>query len=182
MLISACRIPEPEEIADACRSFVSNYFSFGIYISPTVAHTAMRQLTPVRAGFTKEAHLLERLESMPDRLGPFLLLCILAMAAPFTESLIRRYDGGVRASEIFATQARSLAHKEQYKPSLENTQAFFLLGTYERAHGRGQLGWMQMGISVRMAGLLKLHRESTYSLPPNATPEECIASESARRT
>lgn len=64
------------------------------------------------------------------------------MAAPFTESLIRRYDGALRASEFFAVQARALALDEQYNPNLENTQAFFLLGIYEWAHGRGQLGWV----------------------------------------
>lgn len=59
---------------------------------------------------------------------------------------------------------------------------------------------MQMGIAVRsmrycclvmlyalrqlyaVAGLLKLHRESTYDLPSDATTEDRIASESARRT
>ena len=154
-------MPEPAEIADGCRSFVSNYFSFG---------------------FTKEVHLLERLENPYNGIGSFLLTCMLAMSSPFTESLVRRYDGALRASEILATKARSMALSEQYKPNLENTQAFFLLGIYEWAHGRGQLGWMQMGVAVRMAGLLKLHRESTYDLPHNATSEECIASESARRT
>ncbi|KIW20115.1 hypothetical protein PV08_00690 [Exophiala spinifera] len=154
-------MPEFAEVADGCRSFVSSYFS---------------------CGFTKEMHLLDRLESPDDGIGRFLLVCILALAAPFTESLIRRYDGALRASEFFAAQARALALREQYSPNIENTQAFFLLGIYEWAHGCGQLGWMQMGIAVRMAGILKLHRESTYDLPDSATAEERIASESARRT
>lgn len=172
-----------------------------------------------RAGFTKEAHLLDRLESPDDGVGRFLLVCILALAAPFTESLIRRYDGALQASEFFAAQARALALCEQYTPNLENTQAFFLLGIYEWAHGCGQLGWVSdcfrlcfLRVSAQdrwvdanghrgtkyvtvfseygtftyicpsVAGILKLHRESTYDLPENATAEERIASESARRT
>ncbi len=122
---------------------------------PTTFRSVRHQLTTVgwhrlilaRAGFTKEAHLLDRLENPNDPIGHFLLMCILAMAAPFTETLVRRYDGALRASEYFATQARALAPSQQYKPNLENTQAFFLLGVYEWAHGRGQLGWVRADMS-----------------------------------
>lgn len=102
----------------------------------------MWKLTLGHLGFTKEVHLLDRLEDPNARISHFLLMCMLAMAAPFTEALIRRYDGALRASEFFAAQARDLAPKEQHSPNLENTQAFFLLGLYEWAHGHGQIGWV----------------------------------------
>lgn len=39
-----------------------------------------------------------------------------------------------------------------------------------------------MGIAVRMVGIMRLHREETYDLLPDATPDAVVDSEVARRT
>jgi hypothetical protein len=41
---------------------------------------------------------------------------------------------------------------------------------------------MLMGVATRMAGLLCLHEESTYALPPDAAAGQTIHAEAARRT
>ena len=41
---------------------------------------------------------------------------------------------------------------------------------------------MLYGIAVRMVGLMRLHKESTYDLPLDATPDQVVEAESARRT
>lgn len=41
---------------------------------------------------------------------------------------------------------------------------------------------MVLGIAARMALVLRLHRESTYALPPDADPAAIIESETLRRT
>lgn len=41
---------------------------------------------------------------------------------------------------------------------------------------------MLMGVATRMAGLLCLHEESTYALPPDAAAGQIIYAEAARRT
>lgn len=35
---------------------------------------------------------------------------------------------------------------------------------------------------MRVVGILRLHREETYNLPPNATTDDIVNSEIARRT
>lgn len=35
---------------------------------------------------------------------------------------------------------------------------------------------------MEVAGILRLHREETYNLPPDATTDEIVDSETARRT
>ena len=41
---------------------------------------------------------------------------------------------------------------------------------------------IHLGIAATIAGMLRLHREETYRLPCDASPEDIIKSESARRT
>lgn len=65
----------------------------------------------------------------------FLLLSILSVSARFTASLVRRYGGAVKAAEVFMARAASLVPEEMYKPTLERTQAFFLLGIAEWGNG-----------------------------------------------
>lgn len=120
------------------------------------------------------------------------------------QKLIKRYGSRHQATEAFVSRALSLAGIEMMRPSLEGCQAFFLLGASDFGHGFGQRSWvrfllgaevtrrkklislaltqMLMGVAVRMAGILRLHREETFKLPPNATSEEIIAAEVARRT
>ncbi|KAF4840914.1 putative transcriptional regulatory protein [Colletotrichum siamense] len=69
-----------------------------------------------------------------------------------------------------------------YRPSLDNTQAFFLLAIAEWGNGDRDRSSMDMGVAVRMATLLKLHREETYALLPDTEAEQLVRAESARRT
>jgi hypothetical protein len=69
-----------------------------------------------------------------------------------------------------------------FKMDLETAQAFFLLGMAEWGKGERGRSAIHMGIAVRIAGVLRLHREESYVLPPNASPDDIVNSEHARRT
>lgn len=153
--------PPHEEIVAGCRVFVSSYFQLG---------------------FLPKAIFIEAISRSLNSVSPFLLSCILSISARFTPSLVRRYGGSVRATENFLQIARTLASAEMYKPSLERTQGFFLLAIAEWGNGDKERSSMDMGVAVRMASILKLHREETYCLPPGAPAEQVIRAEAARRT
>lgn len=67
-------------------------------------------------------------------------------------------------------------------PTLERTQAFFLLAIAEWGKGDRTSSNIHMGIAVRMAGMLRLHRDETYELSDNSTAQDIINAEMARRT
>lgn len=158
---SGAFFPPHEEIVAGCRVFVSSYFQLG---------------------FLPKAIFIEAISRSLNSVSPFLLSCILSISARFTPSLVRRYGGSARATENFVQISRALAAAEMYKPSLERTQGFFLLAISEWGNGDKERSSMDMGVAVRMASILKLHREETYSLPPGAPAEQVIRSEAARRT
>ncbi|KAM0746461.1 hypothetical protein T439DRAFT_139196 [Meredithblackwellia eburnea MCA 4105] len=158
-------IPPTSVLIEVCKAFVSSYFQLG---------------------FFNEVQMIERVEACA--LSPFLLLAILAISAPFCPALLNSAQEGINApkdsdslSESYAKRARDMMGNEMQNPCLDNIQAFFLLGVYEWAHG-SQLGWIQMGVAVKMAGLLRLHREATYSLGPESTSDQVTNAEIARRT
>jgi len=78
--------------------------------------------------------------------------------------------------------ASELVPSELYQPSLQRIQAFFLLAIAEFGHGERTRSAMHMGCSVRMAGILRLHREESFRLEPDASSDEVVAAEVARRT
>ncbi|THH19551.1 hypothetical protein EW146_g1636 [Bondarzewia mesenterica] len=158
-------LPPYDEVVEGCKVFVTSFFQLG--------KSCFRLSLAV---------FLERLATDRDSVSVFLLLSILSISARFTPSLVRRYDDPVKATELFMSRAASLVPNEMYKPSLERTQSFFLLGIAEWGHGDRDRSFMHMGIAVRMAGLLRLHREETYRLPATPTADEIIAAEVARRT
>ncbi|ETW83049.1 hypothetical protein HETIRDRAFT_450741 [Heterobasidion irregulare TC 32-1] len=121
-----------------------------------------------------------------------------SLSAHFTPCFAACYSDPDCATEHFMLQAVGLVLHEMYKPSLERTQGscvlpalpstappsdcpHFLLSVTE-CHGDRDRSFMHMGIAARMAGLLRLHREETYRLLPDASAEDVIASEVARRT
>ncbi|GAA5860441.1 hypothetical protein JCM8547_000304 [Rhodosporidiobolus lusitaniae] len=123
-------------------------------------------------GFISEGLFLERLDQDSDSANfpsTFLLLSILTMSARFSPSLVARHGGRRAATEVYSTLAHQIAATEMLKPTVENIQSFFLLG-------------MLLGVAVRMSGILRLHREETYALPPDAEQDEVVRSELARRT
>lgn len=71
---------------------------------------------------------------------------------------------------------------EMWETCLENAQAFFLLGMADWGKGDRARSSINMGIAVRMAGVLRLHREETYNLPPDASATDIVNAERARRT
>ncbi len=78
--------------------------------------------------------------------------------------------------------AGDLIPQEVYHPSLQRLQAFFLLAIAEFGHGERTRSAMHMGCAVRMAGILRLHREESFRLEQDASSDEVIAAEVARRT
>ncbi|KAK1622595.1 hypothetical protein BDP81DRAFT_333920 [Colletotrichum phormii] len=154
-------LPPNEEVAEGCRTFVTSYFQLG---------------------FIPKAMFQENLAQDPLATSNFLLCCILSISSRFTPILIRRFGTAAEATNHFLEQARGMVSEEMYQPSLENTQAFFLLAIAEWGNGDKERSSMDMGVAVRMATLLKLHLEETYALPPNAKAEQVVRAESARRT
>lgn len=153
--------PSHEEIVAGCRSFVTSYFQLG---------------------FLPKAIFIEAISRNASAVSPFLLSCILGISARFTPVLVQKYGSSERATDNFLRLARMMVPSEMYEPSLERTQAFFLLAIAEWGNGDKDRSSVNMGVAVRMASILKLHREESYLLPPGAPAEQVIRAESARRT
>ncbi|KAJ5902166.1 hypothetical protein N7495_002694 [Penicillium taxi] len=133
-------------------------------------------------GFLPKTLFFERLRKQPDTVSVFLLFSILSISARFTPSLVNRYGGGSSATKLYLTRAAALIPEQMFRPSLEATQGFFLLSIAEWGNGDKNRSSMYMGIAVTMAGILRLHREETYNLPEDATAEQFVNAEAARRT
>jgi hypothetical protein len=133
-------------------------------------------------GFVPRALFLEQMENDRESVSVFLLLSMLTISARFTPSLCKRFGSDDQASEFFAEIAHILIADEMWKTSLENAQAFFLLGMADWGKGDRDRSAINMGIAVRMAGVLRLHREETYKLDPNPSASDIVDAERARRT
>lgn len=134
------------------------------------------------AGFTPRALFLEQLENDRRSVNMFLLVSMLAISARFTPPLCKRFGSSRQASEFFAEIAHIMIADEMWETCLENAQAFFLLGMADWGKGDRARSSINMGIAVRMAGVLRLHREETYNLPPDASATDVVNAERARRT
>lgn len=86
-------------------------------------------------GFFSKILFLNRLEKDFTSVSKFLLLSILSLSARFVPSLVSEYGGHSLATQLFVDRAERLVAIEIYKPTLENVQAFILLGTAEWANG-----------------------------------------------
>ncbi|KAL1859738.1 hypothetical protein Daus18300_009460 [Diaporthe australafricana] len=153
---------------------------------PTLPDTieAVNQFTRnyFQLGFIPKQAFPERLRTDSRSISVFLLLSILSISARFTPSLVERYGGGMKAAETFMDRATAVALSELYQvPSLERCQAFYLLSIAQQGSGMKNKSYINMGIAMRMAALMRLHREETYALQ-NPSKEMVIAAESARRT
>ncbi|KAG9247007.1 hypothetical protein BJ878DRAFT_232489 [Calycina marina] len=154
-------LPPYEEVVDACKVFSTSFFQLG---------------------FIPKAIFLERLANDRASINVFFLLAILSISARLTPSIISRFEDGIVAAETFMARAQRLVPQEMYMPTLERTQAFFLLAISELRKGDKTSSNIHMGIAVQMAGLLHLHREEAYAVTTTSTAEEIQNSESARRT
>jgi len=86
-------------------------------------------------GFIAKALFLERLKESTPPSDLFFLYSILGVSARFTPSLIRRYGSGFSATEYFIDKAAACGLQSLHNPTVENTQAFFLLGLAEWGSG-----------------------------------------------
>lgn len=154
-------LPPLPDIIEAVNQFTRNYFQLGFIPKQTFA---------------------ERLRTDHRSISVFLLLGILSISARFTPVLVERYGDGMKAADTFMDRASAVALSELYQtPSLERCQAFYLLSIAQQGSGLKNRSYINLGVAMRMAALMRLHREDTYTLQ-NPSKEMIIASESARRT
>ncbi|ODA83206.2 hypothetical protein RJ55_01717 [Drechmeria coniospora] len=154
-------LPPLDDLIDGVNRFTRHYFQLG---------------------FVPKQQFPERLGTDHRSVSLFLLLSILSISARLTPSLITRYGTGVKAAEFFMDRASDVALVELYQePTLERCQAFYLLSIAQQGSAMRNKSYINMGIAVRMAVLMHLHREETYQLQ-NPTPDLIIRAESARRT
>ncbi|CEJ86381.1 hypothetical protein VHEMI04090 [[Torrubiella] hemipterigena] len=133
-------------------------------------------------GFLNKVQFPEKLLSNPKSVNVFLVLSILSISARLSPCLRDRYGTGIHAAEFFMEKAQDVATREVYaEPTLERCQAFYLLSIAQQGSGLRNKSYINMGIAVRMATLMMLHREETYQMQ-NPTPELVMRAESARRT
>jgi hypothetical protein len=154
-------MPPLSEVIEGCEVFIRSYFQLG---------------------FLAKTSFFERIQSRKEDISLFLLLGILSIAARFTPSLVKRYTNAQAATDHFLRHAEALVASHMYKPSLETIQGFFLTSLAEWGKGSKERSSIHMGIAIRMAGSMHLHREKTHALPHNATAEQIVESEVARRT
>lgn len=158
------QLPPHDEIVQGCKVFITSYFQLG---------------------FTPKTIFMEIVseDRWEDPISRFLIVCILGISARFTPALVRRYGSSSKVTKFFMALASNMVPTEMYlKPSLERIQAFFLLAIAEWGNGDKHRSSIHMAIAVRMASIMKLHREETYRLLPNASADEVVRAESARRT
>ncbi|KAI5476187.1 hypothetical protein MNV49_000348 [Pseudohyphozyma bogoriensis] len=155
-------LPPYSDVEEALHAFRSSYFQLG---------------------FLPLALFVEQLERNPESISLFLLLSILTVSARFAPSLVKRFGDAQAATEFYRQKAREMMGAEMLRPSVQNCQAFFILSAHEWGSSSADLeSAMLVGIAHRMCGMLCLHKESTYSLPPNAPAAHIIQAEVARRT
>ncbi|SPN99974.1 related to general repressor of transcription [Cephalotrichum gorgonifer] len=154
-------LPPVSEVIESVDSFSRHYFQLS---------------------FISKNRFIFRLREDHRSVSPFLLLSILSISARLTPSLVRRFGSGPKASEAFIEHATQLSARKVYeRPSLEACQAFYLLGIAQQRSGWKELSSMNMAISIRLAVLMELHRESAYAIS-NPSREQIVVAESARRT
>ncbi|KAF5361492.1 hypothetical protein D9758_006203 [Tetrapyrgos nigripes] len=155
-------LPPQADLIEACEWFFSTYFQLGFLHKPSFMHTLL---------------------TSPSSLSPFLLLSMLSISARFTPSLIQRYGSGPNAAQVFAKRAQKLAGEELLgATTLERAQGFFLCSIWSWGSGYRDRSWIFLGVAARMISILKLSQEETYSLPIDASVEDVINAEVARRT
>lgn len=178
-VVSEPLLPSHEELVEGIKAFCTSYFQVRL---SRHSHSARELISHAQLGFLPRAYFLEQIARDRDAISPFLLLAILSLSARFAPTLVARYGGKAGATNLFLRRAYALLPDELFSPSVQRAQAFFLLATAEWGNGEGERSSMLMGNAVRMAGLLRLHREETYALDANAGPDDVIAAEVARRT
>ncbi|KAL1892884.1 hypothetical protein Sste5346_006777 [Sporothrix stenoceras] len=154
-------LPPLEQVIDAVDMFMRQYFQLGFI----PRHTFVQQL-----------------REQPQSVSVFLLLSLLSVSARMTPSLVEAYGGAGPTAELFMDRASAVALTELYQePTLPRCQAFYLLSLAQQGSGYRNRSFVNLGIALRMAILMQLHREETYALE-NPTQAMIQKAESARRT
>ncbi|KAH7161342.1 hypothetical protein EDB81DRAFT_641838, partial [Dactylonectria macrodidyma] len=155
------RLPPLPDLIDGVNRFTRHYFQLG---------------------FIPKQHFPAKLQHDHRSVSVFLVVCILSISARLTPALASRYGSGIQAAEFFMERASQLAYGELYQePTLERCQGFYLLSIAQQGSGLKNMSYINMGVSMRMAALMRLHREETYEIH-NPSPEVIMRAESARRT
>jgi hypothetical protein len=154
-------LPPYEEVVEGVRSLTTSFFQLG---------------------FLPKLLFFESLREKSDSIDFFLLFSILSVSARFTPSLVARYRGSSNATQHFLSKASCFVGERMFASNLESIQSFFLMSIAEWGNGNKNRSLVYMGIAIRLAGILHLHREEAYRLPETATNEEIVHSEVARRT
>lgn len=154
-------LPPFEEVVDGVKALTTSYFQLG---------------------FLPKSLFFEELRKDRKSVSVFLLFGILSVSARFTPSLVGRYETGAKATQVFLDRASYLVPEKMFNPTLDSIQGFFLMSLAEWGNGDKNRSLVYMGIAIRLAGILKLHREEAYQLPASATNDEVVRSEVARRT
>ncbi|KAF7550777.1 hypothetical protein G7Z17_g5474 [Cylindrodendrum hubeiense] len=155
------RLPPLPDLIDGVNRFTRHYFQHG---------------------FIPKQQFPARLHHDPRSVSVFLVVCILSISARLTPALAARYGSGIKAAEFFMERASQLAYGELYQePTLERCQGFYLLSIAQQGSGLKNMSYINMGVSMRMASLMRLHREETYQIQ-NPSPEVIMRAEAARRT
>ncbi|KAJ1959976.1 hypothetical protein IWQ62_004404, partial [Dispira parvispora] len=92
-----------------------------------------------------------------DNISDIFLNSILAMASRYSTLPLVMRDPPYQAGDIYHTRARTLAVSAMSVTSLDNIQAFVLMGLYEIGRGK-ETAWMYIGIATRMAQRMGLNR------------------------
>ncbi|KPM34051.1 hypothetical protein AK830_g12522 [Neonectria ditissima] len=155
------RLPPVRDLIEGIRQFTRYYFQHG---------------------FIPKHEFPLRLHNDPRSVSVFLVVSILSISARLTPCLATRYGSGLKAAEFFMERASQLGFGEIYRePTLERCQGFYLLSIAQQGSGLRNMSYINMGVSMRMASLMRLHREETYQVQ-NQNPDVIMRAESARRT
>ncbi|CAK7233250.1 hypothetical protein SCUCBS95973_008531 [Sporothrix curviconia] len=154
-------LPPLEQVVDAVNTFTRQYFQLG---------------------FIPRHTFIQQLREQPRSISLFLLLSLLSVSGRMTPSLVKAYGSADSTAELFMDRASTIALTELYQePTLPRCQAFYLLSLAQQGSGYRNRSYVNLGIALRMAILMKLHREESYSLE-DPTPTMVQNAESARRT
>ncbi|KAL5334411.1 fungal-specific transcription factor domain-containing protein [Aspergillus crustosus] len=94
---------------------------------------------------------------------PLLLQCILALAARYSDSIEVRDspDQPETAGNALAEQAKAILHFEMESPTLSTVVSLAILALREMSINKESLGWIYVGMAVRIAYNLGLNHDCT---------------------
>ncbi|CAG9940450.1 unnamed protein product [Clonostachys rosea f. rosea IK726] len=136
----------------------------------------------IQLSFISKDDFCSRLRDDPESVSSFLLACILAISARVSPLAVERYKSGSKASLYCLERASAMSLDQIHQePTLERCQAFCLLSIAQDCQGFHKESYINLGIAIRMASWLQLHKEEMFELDDDS-PIMIRRAESARRT